>query len=129
MKCAKCDGKMCEKNIDGVKVDICGKCSGIWFDFDELEQLLLRDYSETLKNKMKNNSLDDKKRASCPRCGGKGQMIDVKHEKYDISIDTCSLCYGVWLDGGEYDLLKGRDSLLAKFKKFFSNSNDEYKKC
>ncbi len=128
MKCAKCDGHMCQKNVDGVNVDICGKCSGVWFDFDELEQVLVKDYSETLKNKVQNNSLDDQQRAACPRCGGNGKMVDVQHETHDFHLDTCNVCYGVWLDGGEYELLKGKKNLLATLKKFFSGSDDEYKK-
>ncbi|UDQ97430.1 zf-TFIIB domain-containing protein [Lentisphaerota bacterium WC36G] len=123
MNCVKCDGVLVEKNIDNVKVDICKKCSGIWFDFDELEQIMQKDYTPILKNQQQNNTIDDQKRAVCPRCGGKGKMINIKHDKYDIHIDSCSVCYGLWLDGGEYDLLKEPNGFFAKLKAIFS-SND-----
>jgi len=30
------------KNVDGIELDICAACHGVWFDRNELELLLLR---------------------------------------------------------------------------------------
>jgi len=36
LNCPKCLGKLEEKSVENVKVDICWVCEGIWFDKNEL---------------------------------------------------------------------------------------------
>ncbi len=40
MKCPKCGGAMSEIALQGIKVDQCGACGGIYFDRGELELLM-----------------------------------------------------------------------------------------
>ncbi len=40
MKCPKCGGGMKEIDLEGVKVDRCSQCSGVYFDRGELELLM-----------------------------------------------------------------------------------------
>lgn len=40
MKCPKCGGTLEEKELEKVKIDVCSKCEGIWFDKGELELLI-----------------------------------------------------------------------------------------
>ncbi len=42
MQCPKCNGAMEAKNIEDVEVDVCSKCSGVWFDQDEQERPKIR---------------------------------------------------------------------------------------
>jgi len=42
MKCPKCGHDMKEKVVEGVSVEQCTFCEGIYFDAGELEQALLR---------------------------------------------------------------------------------------
>ena len=35
----------------------------------------------------------------CPKC--KAEMKRIKHG--DVAIDSCDLCYGIWLDKGELE--------------------------
>lgn len=41
--CPKCDGKLVETDFENVKVDVCDKCTGVWFDAGELAQILHQD--------------------------------------------------------------------------------------
>jgi len=41
---------------------------------------------------------------SCPRCGGALRILDVG----EVAIDWCRQCFGVWLDGGEYQAIEHR---------------------
>jgi hypothetical protein len=41
MKCPKCGHDMAEEEQDGIKLDRCGFCEGIYFDAGELERLFL----------------------------------------------------------------------------------------
>jgi Zn-finger nucleic acid-binding protein len=121
MQCVKCDGELKKVDMHGVEVDQCEACSGIWFDFGELEKVLAQDDVAKLKNVVDNNQGDDARRAPCPSCGGDGKMVPVVSARdHGIHIDTCIVCYGQWLDGGELERLKEAglfDSVAGFFKK------------
>ena len=40
LNCPKCDGTLIETDYEGIKVDVCNKCSGTWFDAGELVQIV-----------------------------------------------------------------------------------------
>lgn len=40
LACPKCDGKLHETAYDSVKIDVCDKCGGVWFDAGELAQVV-----------------------------------------------------------------------------------------
>lgn len=42
MKCPKCGNDMKEETLEGVSVDRCSMCEGIYFDAGELDQVLLK---------------------------------------------------------------------------------------
>jgi len=88
--------------VGEMEVDKCNKCSGIWFDIGELDKVIESEAMEALKNEVDNNQDHDVQRGKCPKCGGEGNMVQVTSlKKSDIHVDTCSVCYGQWLDGGE----------------------------
>jgi ribosomal protein L37AE/L43A len=39
LKCPKCDGSLIEVAHDGIQIDQCDKCNGVWLDAGELERL------------------------------------------------------------------------------------------
>jgi len=43
MSCPRCDGTLGESEFEGVMIDTCERCGGIWLDSGELERLLKRD--------------------------------------------------------------------------------------
>ena len=42
MRCPKCGHEMREEALEGVKIDRCSFCEGIYFDAGELDQVLLK---------------------------------------------------------------------------------------
>lgn len=42
MKCPKCGHDLAEEELDGVKVDRCSFCEGLFFDAGELDRVLLK---------------------------------------------------------------------------------------
>lgn len=40
MQCPRCDGKLVETDYENIKIDVCSKCSGTWFDAGELAQIV-----------------------------------------------------------------------------------------
>lgn len=45
MRCPKDGGALHERDMDGVKVDVCTTCNGVWLDAGELDTLRARDHS------------------------------------------------------------------------------------
>lgn len=43
MNCPRCDGPLLdEKERDGVTIDVCRQCRGVWLDRGELEKIIAR---------------------------------------------------------------------------------------
>jgi len=40
MDCPRCDGKLVETDYEDIKIDVCNKCTGAWFDAGELAQVV-----------------------------------------------------------------------------------------
>jgi hypothetical protein len=54
MKCPKCGHELREEVLEGISIDRCTFCEGLWLDASELEQLFLRktDSSKSLLRKI-----------------------------------------------------------------------------
>jgi uncharacterized protein len=105
MRCVKCEGTLVTVRIEDVDVDQCDRCAGIWFDAHELERVLRRPHVEPLLGRGVAAQGDDERRGRCPRCKGEGYLVRVVSPRAPIHVDTCAICGGKWLDGGEIDLL------------------------
>lgn len=118
MKCAKCGHDMETIIHSGVELDMCPKCSGLWFDEGEYEKMLKVSDIEKLKNTSGDRSADDLKKAPCPRCHTDSFMVQVLSVNPSIHMDKCSKCNGIWLDGGEFEKLH-LDEVMDKLEKLF----------
>ena len=119
MQCVKCNGQLQKVTLGEVEVDKCSSCSGIWFDIGELDKILESGRIEALKNEVDNNQGQDARKRKCPRCGGEGNMIQVASLKNaDVHIDTCSVCYGQWLDGGELEEITNQ-GFISRIRSLF----------
>ncbi len=43
LECPRCDGGLKVNTFEGIEVDVCDKCGGLWLDAGELEQLTKKD--------------------------------------------------------------------------------------
>jgi hypothetical protein len=123
MRCVKCSGELRRVEIDEVVVDQCDACDGIWFDSGELERVLGMKSVSALHSPARPSRADDEKRARCPRCPSEGLLVPVASMTSDIHVDTCPLCGGKWLDGGELAVLRdegGIRPVLALFRRLLS---------
>ncbi|MDH3590221.1 MAG: zf-TFIIB domain-containing protein [Gammaproteobacteria bacterium] len=103
MRCPKCRADMEQIVYEGVEVDRCSICSGIWFDAGEVELLRNKkaaaaiDTGDAAEGKLKNKKDD----YPCPRCnGGMVRMVDARQRH--IWFETCSTCGGSFFDAGEF---------------------------
>ncbi|MFM1872594.1 MAG: hypothetical protein RL398_2016 [Planctomycetota bacterium] len=61
MICPRCnDSQLVERKLDGLAIDVCSRCSGIWLDRGELEQLRNREL-ERYRHDDDNDDDDDRR--------------------------------------------------------------------
>ncbi len=126
MKCYKCSSRMTRKALDGVLVDSCPTCEGIWLDGGELEMLKngARKTTEEILLQARSEISREKRRLvtaheMCPRC-----QQDKLHEKIvaGTALDTCASCGGLYFDWSELSKVlqrsetRGFSALIAKIR-------------
>jgi Zn-finger nucleic acid-binding protein len=119
MTCPKCRGQKLEPVVvDGTEVDRCPACGGVWFDKGELGQTL-RQATKQLGPLVAEGSTPaasrgpgavlandpDRVRGACPR--DQRKLLAVESARCpELTVDQCSICGGIWLDGGELTSLR-----------------------
>jgi len=111
MRCAKCSGTLQSLQVNGVTIDRCDLCKGLWFDHKELTQIL-NDRGHALEGSGSLRSGADSQPGRCPRCSVGLERVDSMLVS-DIGYDTCPSCQGVWLDQGELGALSGAPEAAA----------------
>lgn len=102
--CPKCAARMQPVDCDGVTVDRCPTCGGMFFDLDE-EPHILRNQElvaqlDTHPPDPHNPHADAKVKIHCPRDGE--PMLHVHDvQQHHVGYETCPACGGVYLDAGE----------------------------
>jgi len=104
-KCLHCNLKLDQALLTGVEVDYCPSCYGLWFEEDELEWAKdekdrnLRWFDIDLwKDPVKFQV--SKGRKLCPV--DRLPFYEVRYGDSNVKVDACNLCYGIWLDRGEF---------------------------
>jgi uncharacterized protein len=106
MECPKCGTETLSVfSVQGVALERCSSCSGIWFDARELGQLLEEDARQvaSLRRGSAHQELEGKK-GFCPRDGSELLRVYSSVNR-SVIIDACADCRGIWLDGGEFEKL------------------------
>jgi Zn-finger nucleic acid-binding protein len=106
MNCPRCRTALAARSIEGIEIDECRACQGIWFDADELRRV-----KDVTDPDLKWMDVDlwqhpDRFGASdtqtvCPKCAA--PLATVGYEGTDVEIDLCPACRGIWLDSGELE--------------------------
>ncbi len=101
MNCPKCQiEEMTPEEYEGITVDRCQACKGIFFDRDELNKMISKkmgNKADTFAFSATSDDMDERI-ATCPHCRQK--MTPCKGAG-DIRIDLCKTCKSVFLDQGE----------------------------
>jgi len=88
-------------------IDWCPRCRGIWFDGGELE----RSFEEADQNlEIPPGSLAGGR--SCPK--GHGPMWTFLYPQTSAAIAMCGKCFGVWLEGGQFQEIREARTALTR---------------
>jgi len=103
LRCPKCRASMGPVEADGVEVDRCTGCGGIWFDAGELDWLAQSEIAEVIDvgESAEGEAMNEMTRIDCPRCG-RPTRHSADPYKPHIRYEICSGCEGVFLDAGEF---------------------------
>ncbi|QDU32503.1 hypothetical protein KS4_05350 [Poriferisphaera corsica] len=128
-KCPKCmihDLKELEVKKRNIKIDQCPSCQGIWFDANELDQVLgATGLGEVGASEKVLSS------CKCPACQT-NSMCELMFPETMVKVDICGRCHGVWLDGGEFDEIRAvlkrkrdteREAVIASTQKTVGTSS------
>ncbi len=104
MNCPRCQVKLTRTKGEGVELDRCEKCKGVFLEHGELNRVAEPtsgdlEYSTVHQEKFRHG--DSFGPARCPRCAD----VEMKKVEFnvhsDIILDYCDACRGFWLDGQE----------------------------
>ena len=120
MNCPKCSAGMEKVHYESIEVDRCTDCRGIWFDMLEPEHLKALEGSEEIDigdpEVGKQTNIVDQ--ITCPVCDTRMiRMVD--GQQPHIWFESCTVCYGVFFDAGEFRDYK-QENILDFFKDLFS---------
>lgn len=124
MECIKCKKAMKKAKLEGILVDKCDTCGGVWLDAGELEMLEKKNgkTDQELKKEAMNEIMNEKMRlitteGLCPKC--QEQRIN-RYMRSGVELDQCPACKGLFFDYGELDKIMAAEKSQSPFKKFLS---------
>jgi Zn-finger nucleic acid-binding protein len=103
--CVKCNSILDRATFQGLEVDLCPKCGGLWLDRGEISRAARLPEKELsrLRSLLAGQSgpppVPTEAVAPCPACPGKlsERLLGSVH------VDTCDSCQGLFLDKGELE--------------------------
>ena len=104
MNCPRCIGALAKEEINGIRLERCPECKGMFLERGELDRVALPhsgdlEFSSLDEETFKHS--DAHGPADCPRCES-STMKKVEFNIYTgIILDYCESCSGFWLDGRE----------------------------
>ena len=104
--------------FQNITVDRCTACKGLWFDALEKEHLAAISGSEAIDVAAAKPHPPEASKVSCPVCHTPMvRMVDHRHPK--LKYESCTVCYGVFFDAGEFREYK-EHSILERFVDWFA---------
>ena len=116
MNSPKCDQDMEKVVHEGIEVDRCVNCRGIWFDMLEADRLKKSEGSEAIDvgDAELGKSFNEIDRIQCPKCNEPMlRMVDGRQPH--IWYESCPVCYGLFFDAGEFTDFK-EETILDFFR-------------
>lgn len=124
MKCINCKSELIQQKYEGVVIDKCPSCDGVWLDHGELGKILdARDVKFSRKQiieniKKKNMDAAVTTSYNCPHCSKKMNRFNYSVNS-GVILDRCPDEHGLWFDKGELEkiqiVMEESDKLTGSF--------------
>ncbi len=107
--CPRCDVGLASLVKNGVTIDSCARCRGLWFDGGELERALdvttkgktAEEVEELRDDLPRRASPIERGSLACVRCREAMERRQIV-PKMGVVVDVCPT-HGIWFDGGEWE--------------------------
>ena len=113
--CVKCNSILDRATFEGLEVDLCPKCGGLWLDRGEIARAAklpaqeLAHLRSLLTGQPGPPPIPTESVAPCPVCPGSLAEVMLGN----VHVDYCDKCQGIFLDRGELeaavDAVRARD--------------------
>jgi len=138
INCVNGCGSLETTSYEGVTIDLCSSCNGVWLDYSELthiintkEKLWSNSYIESIKDEIGVTGTPDnekKRNVLCPKCNEVMPPINYQYSS-GVIVNTCRSNHGVWLDSGELEKIQiymehWREKALKDKKKYDAALSD-----
>jgi Zn-finger nucleic acid-binding protein len=116
-KCPENNIELISTNYEGVQIDQCTLCGGIWCDNEELQEIIkirIKKFDKETIKSIKNlnvptlqlvTNIENLVSRKCVVCGEKLQRQDYS-KNIKIVIDCCRKGHGIWLDENELERIQ-----------------------
>lgn len=101
MDCPTCDAPLKTLHHQGVEIERCTRCKGLWFDAFEHEELRELAGSEAIDQARPSKPVPRTGSGLCPKDRQPLFRMLVAGQPH-IAIETCGHCHGVFFDAGEF---------------------------
>jgi Zn-finger nucleic acid-binding protein len=116
LACVKCNSILDRATFEGLEVDLCPRCGGLWLDRGEITRAARLPEAELtrLRGLLTEGGgpppLPTDSVVPCPACAGTLSEVTLG----SVHVDYCGSCHGVFLDRGELEAalgaVRGRDT-------------------
>ena len=116
MKCPDCNVELVQKKRDGVEMEVCPSCQGMWLSAQELTELEdeVFDFGDDEKGSLMLGTTATTRK--CPQCAK--PMKAFQYRLYDLEMDFCEDKHGYWLEADEdkrvLELMKEEEKNLGR---------------
>ena len=128
MTCPKCSAAMETVSVEGIEVERCTGCKGLFFDAREHEKLKdVRRAAATLDpgepatpggNRGGTAVAASPKKIQCPSCHTRMIEMAVQGRAW-LKFESCTVCHGAFFDAGEFRAYAGGGGVTGFIKGLF----------
>lgn len=105
LTCVKCNSILDRATFEGLEVDLCPRCGGLWLDRGEITRAAR--LPETELSRLRSLLTDvggppplpTESSVPCPACDGNLAEVVLG----SVHVDYCAKCHGIFLDRGELE--------------------------
>jgi len=132
VKCVNGCGNLYPGQYEGIEIDTCDSCLGIWLDYSELTHIVKtnekkwdNEYIGRVTNQIGKIGVPNKEKErtiKCPKCDEIMPPINYQYSS-GVIVNKCKSNHGIWLDSGEIEKIQ---IYMEKWREKAKNEGGHY---